>query len=694
MCLYAITITLSAFLLFQVQPLIGKYILPWFGGAPAVWTTCMLFFQGILLAGYAYAHFLGRRAPRFQLLLHGLLLLLSFIALPITPEPAFRQTTTHHPPTATVLLLLIVNIGLPYFLLSSTAPLIQRWFSLCFNSASPYRLYALSNLGSMTALLSYPLLFEPAFTLRRQTVIWTSAYLMFALLVFACILHFAHKAAAAPVTPHPNSGSSDVHTGGAPRRIDLLLWLGLSMIGSIMLLATTNQLSQEVAAVPFIWIVPLALYLLSFILSFEGGWYDRRWCGVLLAISLPMAIHVLGPGANDPYWVQCLFYNVVLFACCMTCHGELARSKPHPSHLTIFYLLVAVGGALGGFFVALLSPCLFNGYWEYHIGLGSCCAMIFAIWRREGLWYGKGRFRVLQISVSGLLATLAFALAHDIVNKSKASMASQRNFFGVLRVTETQDSKGPLRMLKNGRIIHGLQYLSPENRKLPTTYYGPDSGAGLALQHHPRRTSSQLHEQHLRVGIIGLATGTLATYGRPGDYFRFYEINPAAIDFSRRYFSYLRDAEGKIDVIFGDARIRLEEELQEGSPQLFDVLIMDAFSGDAIPVHLLTREAIDIYWKHLRKDGLLLLHITNQFVDLEPLAIGAAREHGCRILRVVRDSDPTQGTFWSKWMILTSSDAFGEESNIFHEITDLGGNEAASTIWTDDYASLWSVIRM
>ena len=693
MLCFCLTIFLSAFLLFQVQPLIARYILPWFGGGPAVWTACMLFFQILLLVGYAYAHAISSRMVRGpQVWLHLVLLGISVWFLPIEPDPAVWKPLQSDEPTAHILLLLLANIGVPYLLLSSTAPLLQRWFSLTFPSSSPYRLYALSNTGSLLALLTYPILVEPNLTLGRQVDVWSAGFGVFAVLCGWSALRFVrHPSGAADVPPR---GVSNVPERG-PDLPTVLLWLGLSAIGSVMLLATTNQMCQEVAVVPFLWVLPLSLYLLTFIISFHHErWYRRRPFGVLLVASSISAVIVLAGGAFVPLWAQLGVHSVTVFACCMACHGELARSKPHPRYLTLFYLVVAAGGALGGAFVALAAPRLFAGYWEYHVGLAGCLLLVLICWYRDGV--GSGMFQRpadLWIRVGVVYVLLVSVLAYQAHAQSRSALAVSRNFYGILRLNEGSDLAGAKRTLMHGRIVHGYQYQDTGKRQWPTAYYGPDSGVGLALRRHPSRRPSNPHRKALRVGIVGLGAGTLAAYGRPADYFRFYEINPQVLRYSEEYFTYRRDAGATVDVILGDARIRMEREIEEGAPQRFDILVVDAFSSDAIPIHLITREASDLYWKHLRDDGVLLFHISNRSLDLAPITRALAERCGCEAIRIQSPKDEHRGVSKATWVVLTRNRDFLEVEAIRNAAQPWTDNDRPPLLWTDDYAALWQILK-
>ena len=706
MARFGLTIFLSAFLLFQVQPLIGKAILPWFGGGPAVWTTCLLFFQLTLLIGYGYAHVTSSRLGlRAQSRLHLALLGVSLFLLPITPSAELWKPGPDDPPTRQILLLLIGTIGLPYLLLSSTAPLIQRWFSAANPVRSPYRLYALSNIGSLLALLSYPVLVEPWLALRNQALVWSWGYLGFV----ACSawivlrarlwtpLHSTISGGQQDPTPAPaeRPAQSGPASADPPSAVLALLWLGLSAMASALLLATTNQMCQEVAVVPFLWILPLAIYLLTFILCFDDERrYDRRWFGILLGVAAPVALMLIALGLRAPLVYQVAIYSLALFAGCMCCHGELVKAKPHPQHLTTFYFFVAGGGALGGALVALLAPRVFSGLMEYPLALAGCAALTLFAWYRTRAWepYRDRPYWIIA-PLTALMFVVITPMFLSPADSKQDSIVRSRSFYGVLRLTEQTGEHGTKRVLTHGTVIHGSQFVDEQKRFWPTTYYGRQSGIGLAMKHHPRRQAPNDTERSLRVGVVGLGAGTIAALAGPGDYIRFYEINPEVIRISGEHFTFRRDTPATVDVIPGDARIRMESELARGQPQNFDILAVDAFSSDAVPIHLLTRECIDTYWRHLKPDGLLLFHISNRVLNLEPVVHGLAAHCGCEVGLVANAGDDATGVSEATWMVLAKNDTFLQAPEVTMAAKKPAGVPQRSLLWTDDFASLWQVLK-
>lgn len=888
---YALAIFVSAFLLFQVQPLTGRFILPWFGGGPSIWTACMLFFQLVLLAGYLYSHLLTTfLRPRAQAAVHLTLLIGSLAFLPIIPSAAWKPSADDAP-LRQILLLLTATVGAPYFLLSTTGPLMQRWFTRAVPGGSPWRLYALSNVGSLLALLSYPFVFEPLLKLRDQAFSWSALYALYAGLAALCAFAMfrAERIQSGNQTDTPTARSAAAETAiPRPRLTSMLLWLLLSASASVMLLATTNQLCIDVATVPFLWILPLALYLISFILCFDSPrWYDRRLYSILLLLFSPFACKLLSDGPDADITLQLVLFPAVLFACCMMCHGELYQLRPQPRWLTLYFVIVSAGGALGGVFVAIIAPRIFHGYFEYHTGLFCCCAagalamiaqkvwlkplsslyalrvltstlqlVSLSIWFFAPLWEnltetadillkaGHGLLLVLGLQFTGLfesrprtllgswllLAVLQIALfvgglqlqfsgiitanlqtrvllavccvllpeilavaaalsfrrfpaipmrfaplvavtvstglllwglwmieilslerlsslvitaaagllmdvaARGFRGPGKAPLglvlsipavtllmilglrlnevageetedqeivAVSRNFYGVLRVRH-EPADGDLDVfqnpfpsyyaLKHGQISHGCQYQDDYWSKLPTTYYGEESGMAIAVR-IAREMAARSDGHALRVGTIGLGTGTIAAFGEPREFFCFYDINPDVLALSTNgIFTYLRDSKATIDVKLGDARIVMEQDLAEGRSQQFDVLVVDAFSSDAIPVHLLTAECAEIYARHLRPGGILAVHISNRFLNLEPVARGMAEQLGWKAFLIDNPDDASQGVFASSWVLLTASEDVAEDPEVALAV-DAWYDKDWVLKWTDDYSGLWPVLR-
>ncbi len=683
MFLYALTILVSAFLLFQVQPVIAKIILPWFGGSAAVWTVCLLFFQLALLAGYFYAYALVRYAkPRMQGVIHAALLVLSIAALPIYPSDYWKPVNSFSP-TWGIVSLLAAKIGVPYFLLSTTGPLLQAWYSRKHKGAMPYRLYALSNAGSMFALLSYPFLFEPVFTTHQQAFFWSVAYGAF---IAICALT-ALRSRGPVEAPPSRSQEVAVAEEEAPKppAEHYWLWLLLPAVASVLLLAITNHLSQNVAAIPFLWVLPLSIYLLTFILCFEGDWYWRNPYLQLLAVSLGSMAYLLGPTMmENPRIILFIpLFSIGLFFCCMTCHGELARLKPHPKYLTHFYLMISAGGALGGVLVGLVAPHLLPAYYELPLGMVACAALILVTVKHDSTleWFKRW---TQPAPILGLAATAALAafVGMQIYKSTSDARLLVRNFYGALKVTDTgpPSDLDARRQLTHGTISHGEQYLNPIRRDWPTTYYGPNTGIGEAIRDKQKKGA-------VRIGVIGLGTGTVASYGRWGDYIRYYEINPLVEKIAHTQFTFVSDCKGKLDIAMGDARLSLERE----APENFDVLAVDAFSSDSIPVHLLTREAMQLYFHHLQPDGILAVHISNRYLDLEPVLEGEAKAIGVTAREVDSDDDDATDVFAATWILLIAPPA-QFDSSLVAASTPLHSNKTVR-LWTDDYSNLFQILK-
>jgi hypothetical protein len=826
MLIFTLTIFLGALLLFQVELIIGKYILPWFGGTSAVWITCMLFFQVLLLGGYAYGHLLDSRARAgAQTRLHRLLLLISLLALaaqfilwhsPLILDASWKPRADGNP-LLQILTLLAVSVGLPYLVLASTAPLLQSWWRRLYPQRSPYPLYAVSNFGSFLGLVSYPFLVEPFLALKTQARLWSWCYVAFALGCAYC----ASRAARASDLDTERSDAAEARgrdaqvavAGGAgpqarPATGLVILWLSLAACASALLLATTNQLCKNVAAVPLLWVLPLAIYLLTFTLCFESERrYSRKWFHPAFALGMFLICFVLATGAGKDLLAQIAIYSFGLFAACMVCHGELARLKPDPRYLTLFYLVVAAGGVLGGLFVALAAPYLFLGYWEYEISLWLAALVFLVVLvrdRQSWLYSTRVKSPLVLLGAAALLpesmalaigsrqlagtlpsivvivgalfllqnqnkrrkpkrvpaaaseplrfsapapaptptlfsASTAPSVATEVpvekdaatVPKSnrlllascaivllilgatfttlaKASLgqiASVRNFYGALTI-DRQNPADPERdayALKHGEIVHGFEFRAPDKRLIPTSYFSEDSGLGLLLAPHlhaadpPPASGAGLH-----IGDVGLGIGTVAAYARAGDSVRFYEINPQVLGLASdpRYFQFLHDSAAPVDVVLGDGRLSLERELAQGASEDYDVLVVDAFNGDAVPVHLLTIEAFELYLRRLKNPGgVLAVNVTNTFLDLRPVVVAAAERLGLASIWVHCDGDG-RVSYTNDWVLVSRDRQRIETLESAANGAATGNAKRAailqapqSRLWTDDYSNLFEALR-
>ena len=753
---------LSAFLLFQVQPIISKYILPWFGGSPGVWTTCMLFFQIVLFAGYAYAHTLTLLPRKWQGVLHGLLLGAAIAMLPIAPGDAWKPTGEEDP-ALRILLLLLASVGLPYFVLSSTSPLVQVWFTRTTGGGNPWRLYALSNVGSLAALLSYPLFFEVNWDVVEQTTLWSVAFGAFVILSISGVwMDRTHAVEAASKPPEVIDTAAD-HPGWWRRG----LWVLLPALASSVLLSATNHVCQDVAVIPFLWVVPLSLYLLTFIICFE----HERWYARVPALWVVPALLVVFYTCTQEnlektswwhfYWMPNYLWELAwafgaMFLACIICHGELTRLKPAPRRLTEFYLLMSAGGALGGLFVSLGAPRLFTTFAEWPISLILVFALatlvlLRGIWRvksawqwvimgvimllmtAEGWWLNKSgalkrakleeiqgdiqtqmavptwvlgvtvavialcflilaarslrrgvRAALVSVLLLGVQFTVTLMVMCDLGFSEEHKLERVRNFYGMLSVTEDYDSGlgAPYRQLTNGAIIHGMQNLGEGMRDDPTTYYGHQTGIGKALDSIKDRPEA-------RVGVVGMGAGTVSCYAEKGQTYRFYDINPDVVRIAQKHFTYLADLEARgatLQIRIADARLAMDHEPDQG----FDVLLLDAFSGDSVPVHLLTLEAFAIYKRHMKPDGIIVVHITNRYLVLAPVISKIAAEMGYRTTRIATESDGGDHDS-TDYMLLTNNESFladtpedlvGDEVELKHDVR----------LWTDRYHNLLRIL--
>jgi SAM-dependent methyltransferase len=682
MLIYAATIFVSAFLLFLVQPVIAKQILPWFGGTAAVWTTCLVFFQTTLLLGYFYSDWTTRNLkPKTQAIVHISLIVLTLFLLPIIPASGWKPAGDEAP-TLRIILLLTVTIGLPYFLLSTTSPLIQSWYSKSFPGKSPYRLFALSNLASMIALLGYPFLFEPNIATREQAVGWSFGFASFAVLISGAAWYAlkSHQ----EVAPVAAAFDADAVK---PTLREKLIWIALSAIGSILLLAVSNHLTQNISSIPLLWVVPLALYLLTFILTFDssdkdGGWYQRTLVIPLLAVMLiAMAWTLADKDLHFKLYWQIGLFSAGLFIACMFCHGELVHRKPHPKFLTQFYLMISVGGAFGAALVGIVAPLTLPGYFELEITM-----VVLALLATYLVWEMLKSSDFVWAVFVGVAVTVfcAGAGVFTVIQYKDDVVYMTRNFYGTLRVKEYNPPEVQYRRrsLIHGAILHGDQYMDPPYNRSATTYYKTKSGIGITLLLKEKLNP----KAERRVGLIGLGAGTLATYGSKGDVFRFYDINPSVITIANRDFRFLSDSEAKIETSLGDARLNLERE----APQNFDVLAIDAFSSDSIPVHLITQEALDIYLKHMKPDGVIAFHVSNRFLDLKPVVQMLADQRGLHHAWV-RDTYE-DGATSSDWVLVTRDKRFLLQQEVV-DSTYIIPPQPGWRLWTDDFNNILQVLK-
>ncbi len=668
--LYGSAIFLGAFLLFAIEPMAAKQLLPALGGSSAVWITCLVFFQTALLLGYLYAHWLGRRTTRAGVMLYIAVLVVAATALAFVTQPNLTSAAEH--PLTAIFRALTLTIGLPFLLLASTSPLLQVWLARQEHRGVPWRLFALSNAGSLLALVLYPTAIEPHFSLMVQRKAWIWAFAAYALLcaTIASLVRINDSGRGQKASTdayHPQSGFRDK-----------LLWFLLPAGAAMQLCAVTGHLSQNVAAIPLLWVLPLGVYLLTFIVAFETPGLYWRWLVVRLLVVLLAALAWMlsKTDVSVPIQISIGFFLAELFFACLFCHAETFALRPrNHSEATLFYLLIAAGGAAGTIFIGIFCPLLFDANYDVALAFLATAALALIVTWQNG--WGQ---RLLWSVGTALLLALVIML-HIVYARS--TLVEERNFYGALRVRESHvpPQAETVRTLLHGTIEHGTQWFAPQFRHNPTTYYATDSGVGLALGYC-------CDDRPRNIGVIGLGAGTLAAYGRPGDRMRFYEINPAIRPIAEHLFTYLRESGAQISFADGDARISLTHE----APQNFDVLVVDAFSGDAIPIHLLTTQAMAVYRRHLAPGGVLAFHVSNQYLDLPPEIAQVAAASGLEVRVVDTPAQEARGEYRATWVLVTDNTAFLAQPRVvtFARRIYLRGGPPA---WTDDYSSLLPILQ-
>ncbi|MCC3862338.1 spermidine synthase [Pseudemcibacter aquimaris] len=667
----ALAILISAFLLFQIQPMIAKYILPWFGGASTVWTISMLFFQAVLLLGYGYSHFVVRFLKlKHQPVLHGIVLIIAFAFLPMSPDQYLSEGSSNNP-ILNILILLSLAIGYPYFLLTTTSSLIQSWYGKLNPDRSPYPLYALSNFGSLAALLSYPFFFEIRLALQDQTYYWSVTMMVLIVLMICNCLYFYIKCG--------RENLKTDETKESTKHSSPFMWFCWSSVASVLLLATSDYLSRDVASVPLLWVVPLSLYLLTFILCFESQrWYKRAVFLPLFFLLIAVAIFEQTKLVELTYVLQIVLYNLTLFLACMLCHGELIKLKPDVDHLTKFYLFVSIGGVSGGVFIGLVAPVLFQVPIDIHIGYLFLVVLLTVMTLKKP----EAINRIFSVRVMGACVLLYFVLIGSYYNNyTSAAVDISRNFYGSVRVLDEQAGSDQIRSLAHGTTGHGIEIVGddPDNLKA-TAYYGIFSGVGQAIQ--------LFDDKPLNMGMVGLGIGTVATYLKPSDHLEVYEINPQVTEFANSYFNYLKNTRGTVNVKHGDGRLLLNADENKN----FDILAVDAFSGDSIPVHLLTNDAMDIYKKHLSQDGILAFHTSNNYLDLRPVLYGLADKADMFVVEILDRGNISSHTKQSQWFLLTRDEMTFEELRLFSSIVEKP-QDLQPIYWTDTSSNIFSILK-
>jgi len=671
--LFGGAVFLAAFLLFLVEPIAAKQLLPVLGGSASVWITCLVFFQSALLVGYLYAHWLARR-PRW--ILHVALLVLASAAAVLWAARPLPVTGAAGHPMATVFLILSLSIGLPFLVLAATSPLMQVWWSRAETTGIPYRLYALSNLASLLALAAYPSVIEPYLTLRAQRVTWCCGFAVFAILTLWLMRSTRATAASSPA-PAENDQAEPASLR------DKLLWVLLPMGAAMQLCAITAYLTANVAAIPLLWVLPLGVYLLTLIFAFQmQAQPPWRIIARFLVVMLGGLVYATTRTKSGwPLWLSLSFFLAELFFACFFCHTAAYALRPRrASQATLFYFLFAGGGALGSFLIGIAAPLLFNINLDLPISLLVTMLLVLTV-----NWRSNWSQRMLWIVASAAPLVVVFMVGRAYFQDTTVSV---RNFYAALRVKQDHSYPGTtVRTLLNGSIQHGTQIFgTDELRHTPTTYYAVDSGVGYALRFCCMRPDGSLRPRN--IGVIGLGAGTIAAYGLPGDHIHYYEINPAVEPIARNVFTYIRESGAQVDVIPGDARTSLEHQ----PPQNFDVLVVDAFSGDAIPLHLLTTQALSLYRSHLAPGGIIAFHISNQHVNLGPPIALVAASAGMQAKLVSSTSDKEPGEYSAAWVLVTDNNAFLTQPVVAAHAKPIRPRPGLR-VWTDDYSALLPVLR-
>jgi spermidine synthase len=707
---FALTIFTSAFLLFQVQPLISKQILPWFGGSPAVWTTAMLFFQSLLCLGYFYAHALASMSSRkTQARIHVVVLILAaLLASRVLPGAELRPESPDSP-VLQVLQILGLSVGLPYFCLATTGPLVQHWFTSTAHAQSVFRLYALSNVGSFLALLSFPYVLEPWLEQQQMGQLWTIGFWVFALLCLPVALGaWQNKAETANATVNLDPKTK---LPIAQR----LSWIALPALASLVFIAATDQISHDIAPEPRLWISTLGLYLVTFILTFDHPrWYRPRLFGGLALILL-----LLTAGMSDiPQWFGLEWdYGVnevrwshyaLLFVVCMLCHGELYRRRPVDTRwLTEFYFCMSIGGAFGGLFVTLVATQWFDDYHEWLMALVIVALLATYVLFRTSLPRADGAGRLVRLggvtTATGMVALLVVLQNpwswREIIkpDRSEILLDQERNFYGTVSVKERIFFEQPElneRVFFSGSVTHGQQFLSDKLRHVPTTYYARDSGIGDTL------LWAMSQKPNLSVALIGLGAGTLANYARPADAYDFYEINPAAVRFAQQWFDNLKSCKAaEQNIVLGDARLRMAQLPKD---KRYDVIVLDAFTGGSVPIHLLTREAFQIYANHLKPDGYIAINITNAYLNLYPIVKAQSEVLGMAFRHKFQAADDDKNIRRNLHFIMTNDQAYLKAyPSVSREVRDDAGriigtdpqDQIGLRLWTDQFSSIAPIVK-
>ena len=679
--IYGFTIFLSAFLIFQVQPLMSKIILPRFGGSSGTWLVCLLFFQLVLVLGYTYSFLINRfLSLKSQSIAHIVLLILA-VLFSFQIFSTQQVNLAGYPPGLAILLLLFLTIGFPYFTLSTTSPLLQAWYNSEFvKNKTSYRLFALSNVGSMLALLTYPIFVEPSLNLHTQMSSWLLGFIIFVV----CCIRLAWKEIYNQSTEKTTSTNKQQSTSTSQKK-SVLLWVLLSFAPSTLLMAATEHLTRDVAPIPLLWILPLTIYLLSFIFCFDSAkWYQRSLFVPVFVVSPFVFCWLVENKSNSASLFFLSLFLLMCFVVFMVCHGELSRLKPQQKELPKFFLFVSIGGCLGGFFIGIFAPSFFIADFDLSISILFSFYISSYVLLKDKNWnfpFLSRTFFTCLLVILGLFYLILFgAFQHA---KIKMALLLTRNFYGSLKVS---DQNNVNRALHHGKISHGVQFLDSKRYLIPTSYYGKGTGIQIALDLVQKPEGN-------KVGVIGLGVGTLKAYGRAQDDYRFYEINPKVIEIANSYFTFLKDTPAKHNVVLGDARLSLTEE----SPQNFDILAVDAFSGDSILVHLLTIEAFKIYQRHMNTNGIISVHISNRYLNLKPVLAAATKELKLDAFVAENEFDESQShVFGATWILMTKKGQITKEQMKINNLIPIEEDEELIPnfpLWTDDYSSLYPLVQ-
>lgn len=672
--LILINIVMSAFLLFQIQPILAKQLLPLWGGGAAIWTSCMLFFQGALLLGYLHAFGLSLiKNLNVQLLIQTILLLLSLILLPhLFWEWNDKPVSSF--PEVSIVTILLIHIGLPFFILSSTGVILQHWYAYLSSDSKqpPYGWYAWSNIGSLIALLGYPFIVENHFTLLMQKQLWAGLYCVFVMSNITLMSIFYRNAR------HISQPRIAILKNITSRKRPVTLWIALSAAGCMMLLSTTHSLTLNISSLPFLWVLPLSLYLMSYILVFSKyKLYTRQRWIPMFVFCLFAALLMFFVGSQFNTICQIIMYVLILFVACVVCHGELFKSAPSSEHLTLFYLCISLGGFIGSLLISFVAPLVFQNLAEYPASV----YFIYILLGASLLAKQPLKFKPvipLTWAIGLLLIPVLFVQLDQAY--TRYDIANTRNFYGYLSVKDVQIDNTISRRLIDGTTIHGIQIMQDSNKET-TGYYDADTGIAVAIKHAQK-------QQQMTMAVIGLGAGVLASYGRSADTIHFYELNPDVKYLAETYFDYLSQSPAKIDITLGDGRISMQNYPRKD----IDLLVIDAFSSDSIPVHLLTQEAISLYWQRMTKDGLLVIHISNNHLDLYPIIASIAKHMGKQSYLFKSTSTKT-GQYQSEWVVMTNNQQFNASSEVARKAVKMHISTQQEIVWTDQFNSLLPLIK-